>query len=319
MSDQAQEQSPEARMMAILGAEEQEQEGEQQAAPEQEGADAPEVEPLTSEDQEEEQEEQEEEEEAPRLMKLKHDGQEIEKPETEVIELAQKGFDYTQKTQQLAEERKAIEEFTQNLRHQEDLVRQQFQTQAALIEEIAKVTAIDQQLAAYNGLDWQALSNADPVEAQKLFFAYNQLQTQRGQAANEVQQKQQALTQNQQQALLAKTLEGKKVLERDIPGWNADKVKAVVETAKQYGFNDSEISTLVDPRQVKVLHDAMQWRKFQATKPVTDKKVSNATPQLKAGAKDAKNAGNAQMRQARDALRKTGKGDYAAMLIEKML
>lgn len=317
MSDQAQEQSPEARMMALLGAEEPESEEEQQAAPEQEGADAPEVETLTSEDQEEDQ--QEDDEEPPRMLKIKHDGQDIEKPETEVIELAQKGFDYTQKTQQLAEERKSIEEFTQNLRQQEELVRQQFHTQAALIEEIAKVTAIDQQLAAYNGLDWQALSNADPVEAQKLFFAYNQLQTQRGQAVNEVQQKQQVLTHAQQEALAAKTLEGKKVLERDIPGWNADKVKAVVETARQYGFNDSEISTLVDPRQVKVLHDAMQWRKLQASKPVTDKKVSNATPQLKAGAKDAKNAGNAQMKQARDALRKTGKGDYAAMLIERML
>lgn len=317
MSDQAQEQSPEARMMALLGAEEPESEEEQQAAPEQEGADAPEVETLTSEDQEEEQ--QEDDQEPPRMLKIKHDGQDIEKPETEVIELAQKGFDYTQKTQQLAEERKSIEEFTQNLRQQEELVRQQFHTQAALIEEIAKVTAIDQQLAAYNGLDWQALSNADPVEAQKLFFAYNQLQTQRGQAVNEVQQKQQVLTHAQQEALAAKTLEGKKVLERDIPGWNADKVKAVVETARQYGFNDSEISTLVDPRQVKVLHDAMQWRKLQASKPVTDKKVSNATPQLKAGAKDAKNAGNAQMKQARDALRKTGKGDYAAMLIERML
>lgn len=317
MSDQVQEQSPEARMMALLGAEEPESEEEQQAAPEQEGADAPEVETLTSEDQEEEQ--QEDDEEPPRMLKIKHDGQDIEKPETEVIELAQKGFDYTQKTQQLAEERKSIEEFTQNLRQQEELVRQQFHTQAALIEEIAKVTAIDQQLAAYNGLDWQALSNADPVEAQKLFFAYNQLQTQRGQAVNEVQQKQQVLTHAQQEALAAKTLEGKKVLERDIPGWNADKVKAVVETARQYGFNDSEISTLVDPRQVKVLHDAMQWRKLQASKPVTDKKVSNATPQLKAGAKDAKNAGNAQMKQARDALRKTGKGDYAAMLIERML
>jgi len=317
MSDQVQEQSPEARMMALLGAEEPESEEEQQAAPEQEGADAPEVETLTSEDQEEEQ--QEDDEEPPRMLKIKHDGQDIEKPETEVIELAQKGFDSTQKTQQLAEERKSIEEFTQNLRQQEELVRQQFHTQAALIEEIAKVTAIDQQLAAYNGLDWQALSNADPVEAQKLFFAYNQLQTQRGQAVNEVQQKQQVLTHAQQEALAAKTLEGKKVLERDIPGWNADKVKAVVETARQYGFNDSEISTLVDPRQVKVLHDAMQWRKLQASKPVTDKKVSNATPQLKAGAKDAKNAGNAQMKQARDALRKTGKGDYAAMLIERML
>lgn len=316
MSDQAQEQSPEARMMELLGSDEPEQ--EQQSAPEQEGADAPETEPLTSEDQEEQQD-GEEEEEPPRILKIKHDGVEVEKPESEIIELAEKGFDYTQKTQRLADERRVVESFAQNLKQQEALLQQQFQSQAAMIDEIAKVTAIDQQLSAYSGVDWQALSNADPVEAQKLFFAYNQLKTHRDQAASEAQRKQQEFTIAQQHAMAAKTEEGRKVLERDIPGWNTDIAKSVAQTAKDYGFSDNELSSLIDPRQVKVLHDAMQWRKLQASKPASDKKVSNATPQIKAGAKDTKNQANAQAKQARDALRKTGKGDYAAALIERML
>jgi len=319
MSDQAQEQSPEARLEALLGEEDGEQEQQETpATPEHEGADAPETKPLTSEDQETEAEE-DEEEEPPRMLKIKHDGNEIEKPETEIIELAQKGFDYTQKTQQLAEERKAVEQFAQDLRQNEELIKQQYQTQSALIEQIAKVTAIDQQLAAYGGLDWQALSNADPVEAQKLFFAYNQLQTQRGQAVNEAQQKQQEISLVQAQKNETLKQQGLSVLQRDIPGWNTDLAKSIAETGKQYGFNETEIGSIIDPRQVKVLHDAMQWRKLQASKPATEKKVSNATPQVKAGAKDTKASANAQNKQAREALRKTGKGDYAAMLIERML
>ena len=45
-----------------------------------------------SENKEQEQEEQ-------RTIKIKHNGQEIEKPESEIIDLAEKGFDYTQKAQ----------------------------------------------------------------------------------------------------------------------------------------------------------------------------------------------------------------------------
>lgn len=55
----------------------------------------------------EEQEEQDEGDDA--TIVLKHDGKEIPLKKSEVVELAQKGFDYSQKTMAVAEERKHVE------------------------------------------------------------------------------------------------------------------------------------------------------------------------------------------------------------------
>lgn len=313
MSDQVEtqsEQSVEDRMLAFLEADVpvEEEPTEQEAAP-------------AEEEQTEEQETEttEQEQEAERVLKLKHDGVEIEKPESEVITLAQQGFDYTQKTQKLAEERKYVETMTATIKEQEKAFQQQVEIQAALIQEVAAVTAIDKQLSQYQNLNWQQLSDSDPVEAQKLFFAYNQLQVQRGQAINALNGKKQELTKAQSEAK-AKQLElGQQILAKEIPGWNEDMAKNIAITGREYGFSNDELSNLTDPRAVKLLHDAAQWRKLQASKPIVDKKVATASPTVKPGAKTNATADRAKVAQARAELKKTGNANLAARLIERML
>ena len=136
MADQVAEQSVEERMMAFLDIPEQ---VEDDAEPEVVAAETE----QEAETEEASQEETTEEEAPPRKLKLTHNGEEIEKDETEVIALAQQGFDYTQKTQKLAEERKYVESMTQTIKEQETAFNQQVQIQTALIQEIAKVTAIE--------------------------------------------------------------------------------------------------------------------------------------------------------------------------------
>lgn len=259
------------------------------------------------------------EEAPPRKLKLTHNGEEIEKEEAEVIALAQQGFDYTQKTQKLAEERKYVESMTQTIKEQETAFNQQVQIHTALIQEIAKVTAIDQQLSQYQNLDWQKLSDTDPVEAQKLFFSYNQLQVHRGQVINELNTKKQGLTDAQKQARAKQVELGWKVLEKDIPGWNKDMARSIVESGREYGFNDEELGNLTDPRAVKLLHDAAKWREFQKTKPVVDNKVSTAKPTVKPGAANNTAPSRAKDLEARQQLRKTGDQNLAAKLIERLL
>lgn len=314
MADQVAEQSVEERMMAFLDAPEVTGE-EPEAEPE---AVAAETE-QEAETEEASQEETTEEEAPPRKLKLTHNGEEIEKDETEVIALAQQGFDYTQKTQKLAEERKYVESMTQTIKEQETAFNQQVQIQTALIQEIAKVTAIDQQLSQYQNLDWQKLSDTDPVEAQKLFFSYNQLQVQRGQVINELNTKKQGLTDAQKQARAKQVELGWKVLEKDIPGWNKDMARSIVESGREYGFNDEELGNLTDPRAVKLLHDAAKWREFQKTKPAVDKKVSTAKPTVKPGAANNTAPARAKDLEARQQLRKTGDQNLAAKLIERLL
>ena len=272
------------------------------------------------EEPEEEGEEEASEEEQPiRSLKLKVNGEEIEKPLEEVIALAQQGADYTQKTQQVAEQRKALEAQEQALQAQAQLLQQQAELQSALIGDVARLTAIDQQLEAYAKVNWQELSDNDFVEAQKLFFTYNQLQQQRGAIAQELEAKQTAMMQAKQQELAQRIEKGKEVLAKEIPNWSRDTSQAIISTGKEYGFTEDELSQVYDPRYVKVLHDAMQWRKLQSN-PTVKNKVSQAKPVVKPGAKDTKaNVDNAQRKQLRDNLRKSGKSDVAAKLIEQML
>jgi len=314
VADQVAEQSVEERMMAFLDAPEVTEE-DPEAEPEVVAAETE----QEAETEEASQEETTEEEAPPRKLKLTHNGEEIEKDETEVIALAQQGFDYTQKTQKLAEERKYVESMTQTIKEQETAFNQQVQIQTALIQEIAKVTAIDQQLSQYQNLDWQKLSDTDPVEAQKLFFSYNQLQVQRGQVINELNTKKQGLTDAQKQARAKQVELGWKVLEKDIPGWNKDMARSIVESGREYGFNDEELGNLTDPRAVKLLHDAAKWREFQKTKPAVDKKVSTAKPTVKPGAANNTAPARAKDLEARQQLRKTGDQNLAAKLIERLL
>ena len=122
----------------------------------------------------------------------------------------------------------------------------------------------------------------------------------------------------QAQSIAEKVEKGKEVLAKEIPNWSRETSQAIILTGKEYGFTDDELSMVVDPRHVKVLHDAMQWRKLQSNTAVKNK-VSQAKPVVKPGAKDTKQEATSAKRQVRDQLRKTGKSDLAQKLIEDMI
>jgi len=267
---------------------------------------------------EEDDEPEDSENEQPKSLKLKVNGEELDKPIDEVIALAQQGLDYTKKTQEVAEQRKALEEYAQTVKVQEEVFMQQVQLQQALIGDVAQLTAVDKQLAAFNDVNWQELSDNDFVEAQKLFFTYNQLQQQRGQLATELEAKAQQIQQQQAAKMQEKIAQGKEILAKEIPNWSRETTQELMTFGKEYGFSDDELGTIIDPRHVKVLHDAMQWRKLQKNS-VAKNKVSQAKPVVKPGAKDTKQEATSANRQVREQLRKTGKSDLAQKLIENMI
>ena len=331
MSDQVAEQSPQSRLEAMLGDSIQEEVKEQPVQEQpvdepQEEAEVPteeveaEAEPTDDnpDDQAEEETEQSEEDEVPAILKLKVNGEEVEKPLEEVVALAQQGLDYTQKTQQVAEQRKELEAYAESIKAQEQAFQEQMQLNNVLIEDVAKITALDQQLNQYANVNWQQLSDSDFVEAQKLFFTYNQLQQERSTLDSQFEAKKQQVVQKQTQLMAEKIAKGKEVLAKEIPNWSPETNQALLSTGKEYGFSDAELNSIVDPRHVKVLHDAMQWRKLQQNS-VVKKKVSSAKPVVKPGAKDTKAEVYSNHKQLRDQLRKTGKADAAQKLIENML
>ncbi len=332
MSDQVPEQSPQSRLEAMLGdsivtdvkpTEVQEEEREQpplEAEAEAETTDEVETEEATDEEPEAEAEEveQSEEDEVPAILKLKVNGEEVEKPLDEVVALAQQGLDYTQKTQQVAEQRKELEAYAQQIKLQEQAFQEQMQLNNVLIDDVAKITALDQQLGQYSNVNWQELSDNDFVEAQKHFFTYNQLQQQRSALVSQFEAKKQQIAAQQAQLIADRVAKGKEVLAKEIPGWSQETTQQLVSVGKEYGFSDAELNSIVDPRHVKVLHDAMQSRKLQQNSTVK-KKVSSAKPVVRPGAKDTKAEASSNVRNLRDQLRKTGKADMATKLIEQMI
>ena len=327
MSDQVAEQSPQSRLETMLGdsiesdvkpPELQEEEEQTPLEAEAEATEEVESEEATEEPDEEVEEEEQSQDEVPAILKLKVNGEDVEKPLDEVVALAQQGLDYTQKTQQVAEQRKELEAYAESIKAQEQAFQEQMQLNNVLIEDVAKITSLDQQLNQYANVNWQQLSDNDFVEAQKLFFTYNQLQQERSQLVSQFEAKKQQVVQKQTQLMSEKIAKGKEILAKEIPNWSPETNQALLSTGKDYGFSDAELNSIVDPRHVKVLHDAMQWRKLQQNSTVK-KKVSSAKPVVKPGSKDTKTEANSNVRKLRETLRRTGKSDAAQKLIENML
>lgn len=171
--------------------------------------------------------------------------------------------DYTVKTQTLAEERRAFEAAQQQF-----VQRQQFQSQH--IERIAEVKAIDHRLEQFSKLDWNALTDADPVQAMKLDREMRALQATRGQHVAAITQAQEQAALQTSQATARSLQEARETLAREIQGYGTPELtKALSETAKGLGFKPEELANVNDPRAVKMLHKAYLYDKLVAEKKAT--------------------------------------------------
>ncbi len=117
MSDQVAEQSPQSRLETMLGdsiesdvkppeLQDEEEQTPLEAEAEETTDEVETEEEATEESDDEAEEEEQSQDEVPAILKLKVNGEDVEKPLDEVVALAQQGLDYTQKTQQVAEQRK---------------------------------------------------------------------------------------------------------------------------------------------------------------------------------------------------------------------
>lgn len=303
MTDQAQAVESDdlnARMMAVL----EEDEGE---APAQAESDEPEAEQSG-----EPEAEGEETPKAEELETITHNGEEKQLTKAELKELAQQGFDYTQKTQQLAEQRRYVEQ-------QAQYVQQQAQFQAQFTDQIAQVKAVESQLAQWKQVNWTELAQTDPMQYLSLHQQYAEAkeahQSQLQNLSQLQQQAQQTAAQQQAQRLAQEA----QAMKQAIPEWK-DQARANAEMTelRQFlastGFGEQEIASVADHRQVAIARKAMLYDKLMAQ---GKQKVATAPPPTAKPGSTAKP--NTDGKKLREALRTTGKGDYAAKLIEQML
>jgi hypothetical protein len=218
--------------------------------------------------------------------------------------------DYTQKTQEVAEQRKAVEQLTQVVEQRQRVMLQTFDKAVELRE-------IKNRLSQYEQIDWQSLAATDPTQATQLHIAYQQLQREAQKTNGDLQQvsnQLQQLTETQRQQKLA---DGTQYLKTHIPDFSEKTAADIASVAtKHYGITPAELKAISednpDARFVHVLHDAMKWRALQAAKPQAMQKVTQAPKVIKPAATPPKQRTNLA---ALDRLKKGGRvEDLAAFL-----
>jgi len=219
--------------------------------------------------------------------------------------------DYQRKTQEVSKARQAA---------QEEAMKAVAQLQEQQVQELRTMDAYITQIAApeMQGVNWNTLATTDPAEFVRLSHRANQLQALKQQIGQKLQQVEQQRIQ-QSEAQRAQAIEQAQAqLSAEIPNWNAELQQALVKSGRDYGFTDEELARVYDPKFVKVLHDAHQWRALQKQTPIADKKVAEVPKILRSGASPSKvDAKRARYDDLRTRIKKSGGKDHAA--VEELL
>lgn len=216
----------------------------------------------------------------------------------------QKGYlrqaDYTRKTMEVAEARKAVEQESGQLSQIKQQLTEALQFWAVPTEQEPNWTEMAQKL--------------DPREFNARRVQWEQRQRQAEQAREQYR----ALQQYEQQETLRR--EQERLLEA-FPEWRdpaafQTAAQRMARHAEAYGLTPQEIGSIVDHRFMRVLHDAAAYREMKAKQPETTKKVVKPVQGLKPGSKPNKGAlKDAAIQQKRAKLRQTGRIDDAVDLL----
>lgn len=227
---------------------------------------------------------------------LEHDGQKFRLPK-EVAAAIKPSLmmhaDYTKKTQQLAEDRRAFES-QRTSAGAEDAELDELRAKVMVGEQ--QIAGLDQQLAEYQKVSpaqWAAWRQQDPVAADQAMFQYQQLTAARAQAVESIQKGRESLSEKQKARSLdlqrshAKQIEeGQAVLARDIKGWGPELAGKLASFAQsEFGLSPQELANVVDPRAIKILHRAYTNTQAEKTKQAADRiqKTEGVKPPPKVG------------------------------------
>ena len=246
---------------------------------------------------------------------VKAAGEEKEVTLDELKKSYQLGSDYTKKTQEVAEQRKVIEQEAKAI----------IEARQVRDDYAQKLQAVNQFLVGGNQTkeDLTAMKENDPigyaVKVAEMTEKKEQLQI--------VQAEQQRIAQEQnsdREANMQNYVEQEaQKLTQSLPEFS-DKAKgeqirnSIRNYGKKVGFTDEELSQVYDSRHVLVLHKAAQYDKLMAGKAGVKKKVANAPKTIKGGAK-VKQTVTDRTKKQQNRLLQTGDARDAAALFENFI
>lgn len=284
-------------------------EAEQEAAPEETQEAEPKQEAKESEAQPPEGEAIEIDPEEP-LFEVKVQGQAKKISLNDALKGYMMESDYRQKTADLARQREEVQNsIRQGIEGERKQYQEALQMQQALVWNLVA--------PELQKVDLEKLAEEDPAEYIKV---QNRIDKYRRVIQN-VQSEQQKFAQQEQERLQKEILpKAVETLNRDIPNWGPELKKSLRATAmEKYGFASEELENIVDPRVIKVLHDAYRFHASQKDtekqKEIAAKKVILKPKIVKPAPKESK----ADNSEALMKLKKSGRVDDAARAIFNMI
>lgn len=253
-------------------------------------------------------------------IEIVHDGQQRKLTREEAIKYARQGFDYTQKTQAVAEKDRQIANQLRALAEVE-------QAQPYLLQERAQVVALEQQLGQWQNFNWVKLATDDPMGYPAARAQYDVLQQAYQQARGAFEHKEgqvkQRLSAIQHERVQAEYTR----LPDLIPAWKdpAKREAGETELAKHYeatyGIPVAELAQSLNGSALamSVAYKAMKYDQLLKNKASKDKQLRTAPPVTVPGAKSS-NTKQDKERELFSKARKTGSlEDAAALLANRML
>ena len=284
-------------------------------------AEAQEAEPQTEEveqteaegDAEEQEETEVEEEELPQTFKVKAAGEEKDVTLDELIKGYQLGADYTKKTTEVAEQRKAVEAERQAIEEARQL-REAYAQRLQLVEQFLSTPEEDIEHLKETDPIGYAVKVAEQTQKEK------QLQAVRAEQAKLAEQQQFEQAQSLRNHLAAESEKIAAIIPEYADKEKGAKVRQEIrDYAKSIGWTDQELGSVYDSRAVLSLYEGMQYRKLMQNKPAVTKKVAEAPKMVKPGTTKAQTSEREQMKKDKARLRESGKVRDAAAIFERFL
>lgn len=254
---------------------------------------------------------------APQLYTVKVKGVEHKVTLEELLAGHSRHKDYTQKTSELAEERRA-------LAAEQDAVRQERALYAQTLDRLRQRAEMELEQEP----DWDALRQSDPIEYGVQYAEYSRKRDKL--TAMQAEQTRLAGIAQQERAdsLKAHVAAEREKLFAALPGWTDAGVaqregEAIREYGRQIGFTDAELDQTYDSRAVLALNKARLWDELQARKakalPSGTARRPAPRPAPAGSAPRPKTQVAQKYDDRRSALRKSGKVDDAARALELIL
>lgn len=187
--------------------------------------------------------------------------------------------DYTKKTQQIAEERKAA----QGIKEAAEQALAVAQQMGPLLAEFHQR---QQDAQRYQNVDWNAAYQTDPIGANRARLEANENWARLQTLGQQLQRAPEAL-----QALQAKSLAEETARQRPkalelVPDLDK-RAPEFIEIGKSYGYTDDEMRRLVDARSIAMLRDLAEFKSLTANRDLVRQKVTSVPPVAKPGARAA--------------------------------